>query len=65
MAQKSVWYHLNKIEYKKKLDPFLKYWKGWWLNRGEPAQTAAKPGLTVRKGLLFVWWDHLLRAAPP
>ena len=28
-----------------------------WSNRGEPAQTVAKPGLTVRKILLCVWWD--------
>ena len=27
-----------------------------WSNRGEPVQTA-KPGLTVRKVLLCVWWD--------
>ena len=26
-------------------------------NRGEPAQTVAKLGLTVRKVLLCVWWD--------
>ncbi|KAG5344650.1 SETMR methyltransferase, partial [Acromyrmex charruanus] len=85
IAQKTVWNHLNKIGYKKKLDvmdrisicesllnrnkinPFLKRmvtgdekWvtydnvkRKWsWSNRGESAQTVAKPGLTVRNVLL-------------
>jgi len=55
-----------------KIDPFLKRmvtgdekWvtydnvkrKRSWSNRDEPAQTVAKPGLTIRKVLLCVWWD--------
>ncbi|QQP53934.1 Putative DD34D transposase, partial [Caligus rogercresseyi] len=101
IAQKTVWNHLNKAGYKKKLDvwvpheltqknlidrisicysllncnkidPFLKRivtgdekWvtyenvkrKRSWSNPGESVQTVVKPGLTVRKVLLCVWWD--------
>ncbi|KAL7724126.1 hypothetical protein ACLKA6_008560 [Drosophila palustris] len=57
---------------KNKIDPFLKRmvtgdekWvtydnvkrKRSWSKSGEAAQTVAKPGLTVRKALLCVWWD--------
>ncbi|GFV37093.1 hypothetical protein TNCV_3111951 [Trichonephila clavipes] len=28
-----------------------------WSKCGEAAQTMAKPGLTVRKVLLCIWWD--------
>ncbi|GFX36011.1 mariner Mos1 transposase [Trichonephila clavipes] len=28
-----------------------------WSKRGEVAQTVAKPGLTARKVLLYIWWD--------
>ncbi|GFW24014.1 mariner transposase [Trichonephila clavipes] len=28
-----------------------------WSKRGEAAQAVSKPGLTVRKVLLYVWWD--------
>lgn len=55
-----------------KIDPFLQLidtgdekWidydnvkqKQSWSNRGQSTQTMAKPGLTVRKVLLCVWWD--------
>jgi len=55
-----------------KIDPFLKRmitgdekWitydnvkrKRSWSNHSEPAQTVAKPGLTVRKVLLCIWWN--------
>ncbi|XP_072756194.1 histone-lysine N-methyltransferase SETMAR-like [Anoplolepis gracilipes] len=54
------------------IDPFLKRivtgdekWvtyenksrKRSWSNRGEPAQTIAKPGSTAKKILLCIWWD--------
>ncbi|GFV48191.1 histone-lysine N-methyltransferase SETMAR [Trichonephila clavipes] len=54
------------------IDPFLKWmvagdekWvtyhnivrKRSWSKCGEAAQTVAKPGLTVRKALLCIWWD--------
>ncbi|GFW91545.1 histone-lysine N-methyltransferase SETMAR [Trichonephila clavipes] len=54
------------------IDPFLKRmvtegekWvtydnivrKRSWSKRGEAAQTVAKPGLTVMKVLLCIWWD--------
>ncbi|GFX72521.1 putative DD34D transposase [Trichonephila clavipes] len=42
---KTVLNHLCKAGFKKKLD------------RGEAAQTVAKPGLTTRKALLCIWWD--------
>ncbi|GFV33145.1 mariner Mos1 transposase [Trichonephila clavipes] len=42
---KSVLNHLRKVGFKKKLD------------RGEAAQTVAKPELAVRKVLLCIWWD--------
>ncbi|GFW21468.1 mariner Mos1 transposase [Trichonephila clavipes] len=28
-----------------------------WSKSGEAAQTVAKPGLTARKALLYIWWD--------
>ncbi|GFS84014.1 mariner transposase [Trichonephila clavipes] len=28
-----------------------------WSKSGEAAQTVAKPGLTVRNVLLYIWWD--------
>ncbi|GFT38652.1 hypothetical protein TNCV_4627041 [Trichonephila clavipes] len=54
------------------IDPFLKRmligdekWvtkcsivrKRSWLKRGEVAETVAKPGRTIRKVLLCIWWD--------
>ncbi|GFW49846.1 hypothetical protein TNCV_1885101 [Trichonephila clavipes] len=54
------------------IDPFLKrmvtgeeewltYYnivrKRSWSKCGEAAQMRAKPGLTARKVLLFIWWD--------
>ncbi|XP_055542566.1 histone-lysine N-methyltransferase SETMAR-like [Wyeomyia smithii] len=61
------------LQKRNELDPFMKRMvtgdKKWitydnhmrkkksWSNCAEPAQIIAKPGLTVRKVLLCVWWD--------
>ncbi|XP_014471358.1 PREDICTED: histone-lysine N-methyltransferase SETMAR-like [Dinoponera quadriceps] len=101
ISQKTVWNHLHKAGFKKKLDVWVPHeltqknlldridacdsllkrneidlflkrmvtvdekWvtyennsrKRSWSNRGEPAQTIAKPRLMAKKVLLYVWWD--------
>ncbi|GFW53253.1 hypothetical protein TNCV_4709871 [Trichonephila clavipes] len=60
------------LDKRNEIDPFLKWvvtgdekWvahdnivqKRSWSKCGEAAQMVAKPGLTVRKALLRIWWD--------